>query len=182
MNQLDALLIVILLLYALRGYSLGFARAIFRLAGWVVGTLVAVKWNPDGAAWLEAHHWVGLPGYPQVARTVAFVGLCLGTCVPFYLAGRVAHKTARAMFLGGVNRLAGIAFGLARGGMVLALLLFATQLSAQHVGRIVGDASISAAVDNLISHSNLGKPLAEMATRIMSETTKQVLTAAGRPA
>jgi membrane protein required for colicin V production len=155
MNQLDALLLVLLIPFVVRGYSLGFCRASMRLAGWVVGTMAAVKWYVPAGAELAARHFVEQP----VASWVAGAGIFLGVCLPFYLLGRIADRVARALLLGGLNRVAGVAFGLVRGAVVLSLML----VSAQFLGQQFKLNAIS----EVIAASKLGRPLLNFATDVL---------------
>jgi len=151
-NQLDALLLVLLTPFALRGYWRGFCREIFGLLGLVAGAAAAGAWCLDLAGLLDARHL--LP--PAAARPVAFALLFIAAVLTANLLGVVADRLVRALLLGGVNRLAGAAFGCAKGAAVAAFLLLVLQ-------RVIP----SRDVHDLIGRSMLARPLVGVAENVL---------------
>jgi membrane protein required for colicin V production len=151
-NQIDVLLLILLLPFALRGYMRGFVRESLALAGLLGGAFVAAVGGPTVAAALVSRHL--LP--PLGARIVAFVGLFLAVYVGAQIVGVVVDRVARAIFLGGLNRAAGLALGIAKGATVLgfALILFER-------------VAASPRVSQMIASSRLGRPLAEFASHVI---------------
>jgi membrane protein required for colicin V production len=159
-NQVDALLLVLLLPFALRGYWRGLVRELFGLAGLLAGAAVAGAWSLPLAAVLVARDWVPV----VVSRPVAFATLFITTVVAARLLGLVADRLVRALLLGGVNRVAGAAFGFAKGAAVAAFLLFLLQRLLPNRG-----------VQELIAHSTLGRPLLRVAEVVLrSDWTARV--------
>jgi membrane protein required for colicin V production len=151
-NQVDALLLVLLLPFALRGYWRGLVRELFGLAGLVAGAAVAGARSLELATVLVERGWV-----PVVAsRPVAFAGLFLGTVLVARVLGLVVDRLVRTLLLGGVNRIAGAAFGFAKGAAVAAFLLFVLQ-------RLLPDRG----VHELIAHSTFGGPLLRAAEAVL---------------
>jgi len=152
-NQVDVVLLVLLVPFALRGYWRGFLREGFALSGLIGGVAAAVAFRAELASALLGRGLVT----PAIATPVAIAILFLAVYVGAQLAGAVADRLARAVFLGGVNRAAGLAFGLTKGaallGLVLALLL-----------RVLPSPSL----EQMVTHSKLGGPLVELVTRAVA--------------
>lgn len=155
MNQLDALILVLATPFALRGFWRGFCREVFGLAGLLGGTLVAGAESARLAAGLVSRHLVS----PLAARAVAFGGILVVTVLAANVAGLVVDRLVRALLLGGLNRAAGVIVGLAKGAAVCSLLLLAAERLAA-----------SPALDEVIARSSLGRPLVELAARLLGTT------------
>ena len=152
MNQLDALLLVLLAPFALRGYWRGFCRESLGLAGLLGGAVVAGAGSARVAAVLVARHL--LP--PAAAHPAAFAAIFLATAVAANLLGLVADRLARVLLLGGVNRAGGAVFGLAKGAAFLGFVLLLAE-------RLVPSPGLA----EVIERSTLGRPLVRLATRIL---------------
>jgi membrane protein required for colicin V production len=151
-NQLDALLLILLAPFALLGYSRGFCREIVGLGGLLVGGVAAAAGSTEIAGLLVARD-VPAP----LAPPVAFAAIFLGVATIANVVGLVLDRILRAMFLGPVNRLAGIAFGIAKGA---ALAGFALVL-AQHV-------IPAEAFTQVVRASRLASPLMHLATGVLA--------------
>jgi membrane protein required for colicin V production len=151
-NQLDALLLLLLVPFTLRGWWRGFCRESLALVGLFGGVLAAVAGSPALAKLLLAQHVV-----PAVAaHAVAWVAIFLGTWVAAALLGLITDRLARALFLGGFNRLAGAAFGLMKGAAILGFaLLLAEQVAP------------SPSLTKVIAASRLGRPLEQIAGSVV---------------
>ena len=157
MNQVDALLLLLLTPFALRGYWRGLCREVFGLAGLVGGAAAAGSGSLALAAILTARQTVP----PAAARPVAFAAIFLATVIAARLLGLLADRLVRAVLLGGVNRVAGAAFGFAKGAAVAAVLLLAVQ-------RLVP----SREAQELIGHSTLGRPLLRVAEGLLGSVRR----------
>lgn len=153
MNRVDALLLVLLVPFALRGYFRGFCRESVGLAGLVVGALAAAAGGSTLAAALIERHLVP----PVVAEMAAFAAIFIGVNLVAYVLGLLVDRMARALFLGGVNRVAGIAFGIAKGAAYLGFALL-----------IVQEVVPAPKVIETIAKSRLGHPLMLLATDIVA--------------
>ena len=167
MNQLDALLLVLLVPFALRGYWRGLLRESLELAGVLGGVLAAAAGGGTLAAALVARHI--LP--PLAARMAAVIAIFLGVYVGAALVGFVADRLARAIFLGGLNRTAGLAFGVAKGATILGMALILVQ-------RLLR----SPALDALIAASTLGAPITRFATAVVQAGSGLAASTAGNHA
>jgi len=151
-NQVDALLLVLLTPFALRGFWRGFCRESFGLAGLLGGALAAAAGGSRLAGVL-----VGARLLPEVAALpVAFAAIFIGVGVLANVLGLVADRLVRAVLLGGVNRAAGVAFGTLKGAAVLGFLLLVAERMAP-----------SPAISEVIAASRLGGPLMRVATSVL---------------
>jgi membrane protein required for colicin V production len=74
------------------------------------------------------------------------------------LVGRIADGIARALLLGGVNRVAGALFGCAKGAAVLGFALLLCEQVAP-----------SSALRHIIASSRLGRPLEQIAGSVVQK-------------
>jgi uncharacterized membrane protein required for colicin V production len=150
-NALDALLLVLLVPFVLRGYRRGLVREIFALAGLVGGLLLAAAASRPLAATM-----VPEPSPPLWAVAAAFAGVLVVAVVVADLCGRLARGLARTLFLGGVDRLAGILFGSLKGATALGFgLLMAERMMA------------SPSFARSVAGSAFGRPLTEFASAVI---------------
>lgn len=153
MNQVDALLLVLLVPFALRGYWRGFCRESLGLAGLVLGALAATAGGSAVAGVLVARHL--LP--PVAAVAAAYAGIFIAVNLASHGLGVLADRLVRAVFLGGLNRAAGAVFGLAKGAALLGFGLLLAE-------RVVA----SPGFDDVVAHSRLGRPLTQLATSVVA--------------
>jgi membrane protein required for colicin V production len=139
-NQVDALLLVLLTPFALLGYWRGFCREILGLAGLLGGAVAAAAGGAEVARFLVGR---GVP--LALAHPAAFAVIFLGIATAANLAGIALDRFVRAIFLGGVNRLAGVAFGAVKGAALIGLALVLAQqlLPAASFTHIVGTSRIA---------------------------------------
>ena len=121
MNFIDSAIVVILILFLVKGLWRGLLREICSLAGLVVGALVALRFHASLAETMSAAF--DLPA--AFCAAVTFALLFLAVVLIAWGIGHLLTRFVKAMFLGGFNRVAGGFFGLAQGVLLLALLLFA---------------------------------------------------------
>jgi membrane protein required for colicin V production len=148
MNAIDIALIVILLLCAVRGYWRGFLRELFGLLGLALGAAAALRFTAEGAKMIEPYA-ASLP--PPVLTGTAFVVIFVVVHTAVILVGLLFDRLAKAVFLRGINRMAGAVFAAGKGAVVMALLLFAL-----HLFQI-------AELDEQIMSSTIGRPLVRVA-------------------
>jgi membrane protein required for colicin V production len=117
---IDLSLLFILLLFGIRGYFKGLFREVFSLAGLALGFIAAVRYDASLAAWL-GDRW---SASPLLLKGAAFVGLFFVVYFLLNLTGWLLHRSARILFLHTLNRIAGVAIGVAKGAVVLAMIVF----------------------------------------------------------
>lgn len=118
MNPLDWLLTLMVGYSALRAALRGFVKEAFALGGMVAGLLLACWFYRAGGTALK-----GLIVSPQLAELAAFVLILVGTAIAASLLGRLISRTVSAVGLGVMDRLAGAAFGVARGALIAGSML-----------------------------------------------------------
>jgi membrane protein required for colicin V production len=148
MNQLDAVLLVLLVPFAFRGYARGLCRESLGLVGSIAGLFVAGAFGPQLGKVLLEKHLVPAVGAQPVGWMVVF----FGTWLVAALLGRLADRLASALLLGGLNRFAGMLFGSAKGAALLGFTLL-----------LIEQAAPSSSVSRAIAQSQLGRPLEHMA-------------------
>jgi membrane protein required for colicin V production len=144
MNAVDIVLVVVLAACALRGYWRGFLRELFGLLGLAAGGIAAITFTAEGVAFLKEYTTLA----PPILSGIVFVGIFIVVHTAINLIGLLFDRLAKAMFLRGLNRLAGAVFATGKGAVVLALLLFAVHLS-----------QVLPALDEQIMSSTIGRPL-----------------------
>ncbi len=153
MNQLDVLLLVLLIPFALRGWWRGFCRETLATVGLVGGTLAAAALGPELARTLTEQYAVP----SRAALPVAWGVILLATCIVAAVLGRIADRLARALLLGGVNRIAGAVFGSVKGAALLGFVLLLVEQFAPSPG-----------LTRVIAGSRLGRPLEQIAGSVVA--------------
>jgi membrane protein required for colicin V production len=150
MNGVDIALSVLLAVCALRGYWRGFFRESFGLLALVGGVAAAVRFATLGASVLQ--QYVHLP--PAVDAGLAFVLIFVIVHTLVNLIGVLLDRLTAALFLRGINRLAGAVLGAGKGAAVLALVLLFLQLF-----RVIPEGQIRG--------STIGGPLVNVASKML---------------
>jgi len=113
MNWLDVVVIVILVITTLIGFKRGLIKSIIPLVGVVVGIILAGRFHGSVADWLS--NWIESSSQAEIA---AFAIIFIAVTVAAMVLARVLSGFIRALFLGWVDKLGGIAFGLILGGVL----------------------------------------------------------------
>jgi membrane protein required for colicin V production len=121
MAMVDWAIVLVMLLALLGGMSQGFFRAAFSLVGLVLGLAVAA-WN---YGWV-AKVLLPLVRYEAVANAIGFVLIALFVMGLAGLAVNILTKAVHGMGLGCINKLAGAAFGLLQGALLVTLMILVT--------------------------------------------------------
>jgi len=124
MIWLDYALLIIVALSALYSVFRGFVREVLSLAGWVLSFWVAIKYSAHWAGYLEPY--IDMPGVRFVA---AFILLFLGIMVGSIFVSRLVVKLVHLGRLRGFDRFVGAGFGVARGLIIVTVLVMLGGLS-----------------------------------------------------
>lgn len=125
LHPADMIIVAVLALSLILGFSRGFIREAFSLAGWVAAVLVARWFNEPLAAYLADS-----VSTPSVRLVISWGGLFFGTLLIFSLLGQALRLMASATGLSLFDRMLGGLFGVARGAL---LVLIALMLMAPYV-------------------------------------------------
>ncbi|WP_028312655.1 CvpA family protein [Derxia gummosa] len=118
MTSIDWLIAGALCLSAVIGVWRGLVRELFALLGWIAAIVAVLIAGTSIAGWLPAD-WN--PGVRLlIGGLVIFVGVMIATS----LLGRLLAGALKAAGLGPVDRLLGFGFGLLRGLLVVAVMIF----------------------------------------------------------
>ena len=118
MTWVDVAILVIVALSAFVSLLRGFLREALSLTGWILAIWVALSFTDDVASLLVDH--VELASVRQgIAFFSLFVSVLLATAVVNIVVGLLVDKTG----LTGTDRVLGVVFGIARGVLVVVILV-----------------------------------------------------------
>jgi membrane protein required for colicin V production len=118
LTWVDGCLIGLIGLSGLIGLVRGLIREVFSLAAWGAAVWVGLRYDHEVAGYLET----AIP-LPSARLAVAFALLFIATLAVAGLAAVLLSKLVQHTGLSGVDRLAGLVFGTARGVLVVAVLV-----------------------------------------------------------
>ena len=150
--MLDALLLVVLAVCALRGFWRGFVRETMGLLALVGAAAGAALWATPLATALDLQRWVAPELEPVAGGALVFVGIYVGV----NLVGVGVDRVARALFLGPVIRVMGVVFATAKTAALLGLVLM--------VGSRMAPGFFT---DERLEASHLAAPLVEIANGLV---------------
>jgi len=119
-NLLDLIILIPLLLFAFNGYKKGIIIEITTLAALILGIYAALFFSDYTANLLAGSFNIS----KEYLNIIAFVATFIGVLVLVMLLGRVLEKVVNLLMLGIVNKLAGAAFGILKGALLLSILIF----------------------------------------------------------
>jgi membrane protein required for colicin V production len=152
MNTLDIGIIVVVLLFTLRGFWRGFLREGFALAGLIAGVTGAILGSEGVAAALRDR--IDLPA--PACAAIAFLGIFLVLHTTLNLVGILLDRATRSFFLGTLNRTFGGLFAATKSVVVVAFALLFLQLF-----------PILPGFDREIAASSVGRPLVSAASTLV---------------
>lgn len=120
MSLLDWIIVVIMVVSVLSAARSGLVVEVCSLGGAVLG-LVLACWNYQRLLpWLD--HWI----YPaSLTKIVAFLIIAIGTMIAAGILGRIVRWSLRMVGLGWLDRLAGAAFGVVKGAVLILIMIVA---------------------------------------------------------
>lgn len=118
MNWVDFVILGILGISILISLWRGFTREAFSLAGWVVAVWVALMFSDKLEPLLRSHI-----GTPSLRLIVAFAILFLLTLLVAAFVGHLMVELVKKTGLSGTDRIIGVLFGLARGIVLVTVLV-----------------------------------------------------------
>lgn len=118
MNGLDLLILATIALCVWRGFQLGLIRSVLSLMGWLVGLYVGSRYARELAPLFAER--IETPAFQTVA---AFLLLIFTVFLVFRLLSTLLVSVLQALALRPLERLAGAAFGAAKGGLIVLILI-----------------------------------------------------------
>ena len=119
LNYFDLVIAILLLWSAYRGFSKGFLIMAASLAALVLGVWGAIRFSDLTAGFLVQN--LNLQGKytALIAFAITFIGIVIGV----HLIARAMDKLVKAVALGIVNRIAGLAFAVLRTAFLISIVL-----------------------------------------------------------
>ena len=126
MNEIDWIILALLLVSTIVGVMRGMVREAFAIVGWIVGSMLALRYAGD----LADH--IPLPSAGIIVRTiVAAIVIVVLTLVAVGLFGTLLKKIMEVAALSFEDRVLGAIFGFVRGVVVTCVCVFVFGLSTQ---------------------------------------------------
>jgi len=121
---IDIVILALIVLSAILSLFRGFVKEALALATWLVALWVAMSFYEPFATWLS--QWITLASAQKItAFAILFVCVLLLGAVVNYLASKLVSRTG----LTGTDKMLGIVFGIARGGVIVAILVLLAGLT-----------------------------------------------------
>lgn len=140
MNWLDIIIILVLVIPTLIGLKTGLIKTVLPLVGIVLGIFLAGRFYGSMAGWLSS--WLESPSQSKIA---AFAIIFVLVMVAMLVFATVLSRFLKLVLLGWLDRLGGMVFGLAIGGLVSsALLAVITKYQFPGVENTVQDSALAA--------------------------------------
>ena len=118
MNWIDAIILIILGIAAVRGFIDGFVKEVAALAALILGIWGAIKFSAFTAA--KLYEWFDMTG--QYVGIIAFLITFGVIVIVIHFVGILADKVIDAVSLGFLNRILGIVFGLIKSVLILSVI------------------------------------------------------------
>jgi membrane protein required for colicin V production len=118
MSWIDLAIIALVVLSAVLSLFRGFVKEALALASWLVALWVSMIFYEDLAVVLS--QWIAEPSIQNIAAFgILFIGVLLVGALVNYLAGKLVVKSGLAV----TDRMLGVVFGVARGIVIVAILV-----------------------------------------------------------
>ena len=124
MNTVDVIILGILLISTSISFLRGFMREILSLIAWIAAVWVAVVFTPQLSQLLVEQ----IPN-ESIRVLVAFIGLFIATLIVGALVNFFIGQLVKKTGFSGTDRMIGLIFGLARGGVIVAVLVLIAGLT-----------------------------------------------------
>ena len=119
MNYIDLVFSLILIIAAIQGFRKGFIIELASLAALILGIWGGIKFSDFTAGFITKH-----TGYQsEHLTTIAFLVTFIVIIILVHMMGKMLDNVVKAIFLGFLNRLAGIIFGVLKAAVILSILL-----------------------------------------------------------
>jgi membrane protein required for colicin V production len=119
MNYIDIILIILLIIGALSGFSKGLIAEVVSLAALILGIWGAIQFSYVTSEFLVENLNLTTKHLNIISFVVTFVVIV----ILVHVVGSVVNKLAETVLIGFVNKLAGLVFGVAKTALILSILL-----------------------------------------------------------
>jgi membrane protein required for colicin V production len=124
MAWIDVVIIALIVLSAILSLFRGFVKEALALASWLVAFWVAMVFHEELAAVLS--QWLSEPSVQKIAAfSILFIAVLLLGALVNYLGSKLVVKTG----LTGTDRMLGVIFGVARGAVIVGVLVLLAGLT-----------------------------------------------------
>ncbi|MCU0371261.1 MAG: CvpA family protein [Bacteroidales bacterium] len=120
MNLLDLLLLIPVVWLCIRGFSKGFILELASLIGLVLGILAAYYFSDHLKDLLKEYFTLT----DRAMKVTSYILIFLAVMLVVYLIGKALEKVVEVVMLGWLNKLLGAIVGLAKGIVVVCIILF----------------------------------------------------------
>jgi membrane protein required for colicin V production len=117
MNWIDLVIVILLGLSVIAGFTNGFVKEVASLAALILGIWGAIKFSTFTAA--KLYDWFDMSG--QYVGIIAFLVTFMVIVVIIHFIGIIADKFIDAISLGFLNRILGMVFGLLKSVLILSV-------------------------------------------------------------
>ena len=124
MNVVDAIILGILLISTGISFLRGFMREVLSLVAWIAAVWIAVSLTPQMSILL-----VDQVANESIRLLVSFVGLFIATLIVGALINFFIGQLVKKTGFSGTDRMIGLMFGFARGGVIVAVLVLVIGLT-----------------------------------------------------
>jgi membrane protein required for colicin V production len=119
MNYIDLVLGLLLCIAAVQGFRKGFIIELASLAALILGIWGGIKFSDFTAGFITQH-----TGYhSENLSTIAFLVTFIVIIILVHMMGKMLDTVVKAIFLGFLNRLAGVIFGVLKSAVILSIFL-----------------------------------------------------------
>ena len=119
MNILDIILVIPIVLLAFAGFRKGLIKELASLVALILGIYFAVYFSDWTAGFLTQHFDIN----QRYVFIIAFVLTFIGVVILVSLLGKLLDKVASLAALGLINKLFGLVFGMAKGVVLMSVLI-----------------------------------------------------------
>jgi len=124
MNIVDSVILGVLLISTGISFMRGFMREILSLVAWIAAVWIAVAFTPQMSVFLTDQI-----ANESVRLLAAFLGLFIATLIVGSLANYFIGQLVKKTGFSGTDRMIGLIFGFARGGVIVAVLIMVVGLT-----------------------------------------------------
>lgn len=118
MNYIDIIILIILAIAAIKGFSDGFVKEVAALAALILGIWAAIKFSDFTAA--KLYDYFDMTG--RYVGIIAFLVTFLAVVIGVHFIGMLIDTLVKAIALGFLNRLLGLVFGVLKSALILSIL------------------------------------------------------------